>query len=134
MQPFFAANEASAGSDDLDEVAASLIDEETKAMPALDRPVLILPALSLQRARSGVTPHCVLGSINSQEARINQSAEGRHDQEVQGPKTYRVKERNALKPFHMDKGGFTTSPELLEKTDSLDPDLAELDKYLNDRA
>ncbi|KAE9025020.1 hypothetical protein PF011_g3243 [Phytophthora fragariae] len=47
---------------------------------------------------------------------------------------YRRNVRDALKPFEIDSGSFETLPELLEKTDALDPDLVENDKRLSDRA
>ncbi|KAE8901999.1 hypothetical protein PF005_g9688 [Phytophthora fragariae] len=50
------------------------------------------------------------------------------------PAEYRRKVRDALKPFQLDAGSFKTMTELLEKTDALDPDLAENDKRLSDKA
>ncbi|KAE9010325.1 hypothetical protein PR001_g16207 [Phytophthora rubi] len=50
------------------------------------------------------------------------------------PAEYRRKVRDALKPFQLDAGSFKTMTELLEKTDALDPDLAENDKRLSDTA
>ncbi|KAE8989323.1 hypothetical protein PR003_g22350 [Phytophthora rubi] len=47
---------------------------------------------------------------------------------------YRSKVSDAMKPFEIDSGSFETPPELLEKTDALDPDLVENDKRLSDRA
>ncbi|KAE8997048.1 hypothetical protein PR001_g14982 [Phytophthora rubi] len=50
------------------------------------------------------------------------------------PAEYRRMVRDALKPFQLDAGSFKTMTELLEKTDALDPDLAENDKQLSDAA
>ncbi|KAE9079511.1 hypothetical protein PF010_g22729 [Phytophthora fragariae] len=50
------------------------------------------------------------------------------------PAEYRRMVRDALKPFQLDAGSFKMMTELLEKTDALDPDLAENDKQLSDTA
>ncbi|KAE9162440.1 hypothetical protein PF005_g30845 [Phytophthora fragariae] len=47
---------------------------------------------------------------------------------------YQRKIRDAIKPFKIDQGGFSTITELLETTEALDPSLVEFDKRLSDRA
>ncbi|KAE9355839.1 hypothetical protein PF008_g3880 [Phytophthora fragariae] len=47
---------------------------------------------------------------------------------------YQRKIQDAIKPFKIDKGGFTTITEMLEQTEAFNPALVEYEKRLSDKA